>query len=394
MDGSLSLQDCYGWEGLSHPDPLVRIAAIHHAGRRLDGDRVLRWRVLRLMGDRDPRVARYAALTLARAGSAEGRERLLTVLARADGPERAALKGCLLAGPAFPFAALLDELLPLEAVARVEDDYARAVLGGLLFLGPEYLRAATDFLSWLAGLDRAGVVPLREGAYFDQGQVLGGPRPDRPGMLYCEARGLFLPFREEAAINPDELPGGRAAFVARRSDPSGAVRRLFALGGRPQPLAPPAEALAAPAGRGGLVAGVCSGRAEGGGSRVQVLYADGRRYEGDHPPLEPGRLALTEPGSGPPSCLVPEGPALPREAVRAVVGAHAAARRLALAQVVALGPDPAECEVRLEDGRTELIEVPSPRLGLPCWWARARPAGAPAGVRRAPRTEPPAARLR
>ena len=80
MTRLLSLRDCANFDAVDgHPDPHVRIAALHHAGRRLrgagepaDSAERLRGRLGSYLGDRDLRVARYAAVTLAQTGDPQG----------------------------------------------------------------------------------------------------------------------------------------------------------------------------------------------------------------------------------------------------------------------------------------------------------------------------------
>jgi hypothetical protein len=218
----------------------VRVAAIHHAGRRLAGDPALRGRLLGLLDDADALVARYAAMTLAQAGQREGLEALLGALPSAQGADRAALLSCLRGCTAFPFAALLDGLLPLEELPRVQDRSVRNLLRGLVGLGAERFAAAAradpawadNLLGQLARLDGAGP-SLREGAFGDRAVVLALPREGEPGFLCCQARRLFLQFREEATLEPERLlRGGEVVFVARKDDAAGAVRLLYALEGR------------------------------------------------------------------------------------------------------------------------------------------------------------------
>src|SRR5579884_4025276 len=179
MSRSLSLQDCYGPQALAHPDPLVRIAALHHAGPRLGGGPTLRQRLLGLLADADALVARYAALTLAQAGQSEGLQRLLADLASARGPERAALEACLRCCSGFPFAALLDGLLALEKLPTVKDPSVRTFLTGLLSLSAGRFQEAAHDAAWaeslverLVKLDGVAGLPLKAGAFCDRGRVL------------------------------------------------------------------------------------------------------------------------------------------------------------------------------------------------------------------------------
>jgi hypothetical protein len=363
--GPLSLNDCYGPRGLSHPDPLVRVAALHHAGRRLAGDPGLRERMLGLLSDGDPLVARYAALTLAQAEQPEGLERLLDQMASAGGPERAALGACLRGCRAFPFAALLEELLHPDhlAGAHRREGFLRDVLSlsaeGLVALARRDAEAADDLLRRLAELDGAADLPCKGDAFCDRGVVLGLPREGEPGVLCCPPRRLFLQFHEEQAVNPEHLRrGAEVVLVARRGDPAGSAARLYVLDHRPaQPLALH-PGLLADGGAGGLRPGVVAA-AEGVGLRM--LCADGGEVQGGLPAeAAVGRLALAEPAGARRLLLLD--PVVPGEFAEAVLRSHAARSGGRLGHVA--GPDSGGGrKVQLEGGEELAIRLDGAREG-------------------------------
>src|SRR5262249_30869348 len=118
MSRALSLQESICSEqAFRDPDPMVRLAAVHHAGVRLARGEGRSARVvgglhavlLRQLGDPDARVARYAAVALAQAGERAGLDFLTQQLLQA-GADRATLLGCLRNCTRFPFAVLLHAL--------------------------------------------------------------------------------------------------------------------------------------------------------------------------------------------------------------------------------------------------------------------------------------------
>src|SRR5262249_29445791 len=154
------------------------------------------------LDDPDPRVARYAAVTLAQAGDQAGLEYLGRQLHQAQLADRPSLLACLRNCTRFPFAVLLHALSGLhgqggsntgnlnptlrEAVSRREEEYL------------ERVRRAPGFRQSL--LDQLVHYQTRPGSgswswpSCDLGVVLTLPRPDQLGALMCRSRKLFLQF--------------------------------------------------------------------------------------------------------------------------------------------------------------------------------------------------------
>jgi hypothetical protein len=415
---ALALQECYGSErAFSDPDPLVRIAAIHHAGARLADNDPLRRLLLERLEDPDELVVRYAAVTLAQAGERVGLESLLRGLRGADGALRQRLEDCVRNCTRFPFAVLLNELADLGSVADVPDADTRGFLQSALTLSGEqfYSRVREDglsrekFLATLTAPDGLAGLRHRQPGLCELGLILGRPLGEQPGFLYCAARNLFFQFAEGAVLNPDYLqPGRQALFVALQGDRGGAARLLYVFEDRPPArgaLGPVlGEGPASPAGlRVGVVAAI---RRRKGEAQVEVLCREGRAYrnfadggegavpleqfasvraleeeaatDGGSADIRPGQLALVEPEAAPgrPQCHVFVGQALPRAVAASLVRGYARRRGLLVARVVGPSlttPEEGKWRVRVEDGSTVEVRLPAAAAG-PCCWRSARAA--------------------
>jgi len=293
---------------LSDPDPMVRLAAVHHIGRRLAGASLAaadadRRRLDALLPHRttggkwvtppdyDEFVARYAAVTMARAGDAAGLELLLhRVAERGDAPLDPELDECLRNCGTFPFAALLNEYVHLGAsraareVVGVLDTARRLTADGFRDRAAREPGFRHRFLDDLGRLGTAAGVSVRAGRVFDRGWVLSPPAGKQPGYVCCPSRGWFLLFNEESVLNARRhLPPGReVVFVAAAGDPSGAAVCVYGLDDTdPVPEKLPdwlADALAEGRGAGSpLAPGVVTRliRRPGAEPRVEVLFADG-----------------------------------------------------------------------------------------------------------------------
>src|SRR5262245_37636530 len=104
MARGLSLQESIcSEEAFRDADPMVRLAAVHHAGARLVRGEGRSARVAggllatlsRRLDDPDARVARYAAVALAQAGERAGLDYLSRQLLQAPPTDRPALLACL-----------------------------------------------------------------------------------------------------------------------------------------------------------------------------------------------------------------------------------------------------------------------------------------------------------
>src|SRR5262249_2105563 len=121
MPKALSVADIHNRvEAFTDADPLVRIAAIHHAGARLRQapSRRLREILLELLNASDPLVARYTAVTLAQSGEVQGLQHLVAAIVRARSQDEE-LDECLRNCRNFPFAALLNERIFLDSIGSV-----------------------------------------------------------------------------------------------------------------------------------------------------------------------------------------------------------------------------------------------------------------------------------
>src|SRR5262245_42580249 len=135
MVKAISLQDYHNrLEAFYDPDPMIRIAAIHRAGNKLERNARLRETLHDLLNDKDPLVARYAAITLAQSGDARGLNHLVQTISRAQGEDRHELDGCLRNCVRFPFAVVLNERLFVETIPAVKDEGYRRFLDNALFL--------------------------------------------------------------------------------------------------------------------------------------------------------------------------------------------------------------------------------------------------------------------
>jgi hypothetical protein len=215
---SLSLQDCYGSEaGLCHPDPHVRIAAIHHAARRLDHDPRAFALLEERLRDADSLVARYAAVALAQAGRTEGLACVLQAMQTQPEAEREPWEKCLRDCTRFPFAVLLNELLWLPSLDRAHDSEGRNLLRELLVVTGEH------FTARLRELGRSREPFLRR--IILAGMQLGADlRPRRwPSAATCWPRAPGS--RVCSPASPASGRPARAACGPRRSASTGGFGR-------------------------------------------------------------------------------------------------------------------------------------------------------------------------
>jgi len=227
MVKAISLQDYYNrLEAFYDPDPMIRIAAIHHAGGKLDRNARLRQTLKDLLDDKDRLVARYAALRLAQSGDTSGLHHLVQAISRAQGQDREELDGCLRNCTRFPFAVVLNERLYLETIPAVKDEGYREVLKKALELTSDdfYEKSEQDtsfrdtFLKIMRSLDRVDGLRVRDGSVLDVGWVLSVPMGKQPGFLFCPDRRLFLKFQEESILNRVYIERGRQVlFVANET---------------------------------------------------------------------------------------------------------------------------------------------------------------------------------
>ena len=377
---ALSLQECYATErALSDPDPLVRVAAVHHAGKRPDPDGKVRELLRRVLGQSDGLVARYAALTLARAGDPVGVDYLAAELASEDDGRRAVVERCLRGCPEFPLAILLNELLPPESVAALYDPELKVFLDSVLLLSREVLaeRSRTDpgevemTLGLLARIDGRVDLTLQNDSFLDRGVILAAPQGEQPGFLCSASRKVVLPFSAEAVLEPDAPQPGRQVVFVASSRQGVAVKLLHVREDVPtvQPLLP-VETLRMGWAEGGVVTGVAAGvRRAAWAAGVEILGGDGRvMEEGNYfPALSPGWLVFVEAGTGdrPGRChpipAVAQWPGL----AGAILGEHAARHGLLLGRVVSSPAEESrEGQVRLRGGCLMSVPMPFGTSGL------------------------------
>lgn len=247
MGRALSLQDCYSAEaGLHHPDRLVRVAAIHHLGRRAGKDAHARGLLRGLLKAEDTLVARYSAVTLAQAGDRPGIGWLLQSLVGSRGGDREQLVSCLRCCTRFPFATLLTELVAIESIARCHDPDLRPALHELLVLssGAFYARMEKEaaFRGRVIGtLSRAAsnsALRRDEGVICASGFIVRTPAREEAGLLCSPAGRDFAGFTEEAVVNPDRLqPGQEVIYAGRRGERETRAQRVYAFEDLP-PLPP------------------------------------------------------------------------------------------------------------------------------------------------------------
>src|SRR5262249_1853516 len=103
------------------------VAAIHHAGPRLDGNASLLTQVKGLLHDADSLVRRYAAVTLARAGFEQGVRELLAEMSRCPA-ELSSLESCLRDCRQFPFVSLLASVLEMSCLGGLPAGTVRDTL--------------------------------------------------------------------------------------------------------------------------------------------------------------------------------------------------------------------------------------------------------------------------
>jgi hypothetical protein len=231
MTRLLSLRDCVNFEAVElHPDPHVRIAALHHAGRRLcaSGEEPgamqrLRGQVGARLADRDGRVARYAAVTLAQIGDRRGVRWLLSATARATpaegGPLMLALRDCT----RFPFLVLLTKAIdPVILAAGLEGPGKAELERVLLWADDDFQKlGATNpaeqarVLESLTAINAMSGLERRAGVYCRRGVARSVPL-EGPGSLFLPESGLSLLYHDEAVVNPDEACAGRDVLTVCR----------------------------------------------------------------------------------------------------------------------------------------------------------------------------------
>jgi HEAT repeat protein len=321
MARGLSLQECICSEAaFRDADPMVRLAAVHHAGARLCRGEGRTARVvgglqavlLRQLNDPDARVARYAAVALAQAGERDGLDYLTGQLRQAGPADRAALLACLRNCTRFPFAVLLHALAGLHGQGGINPGNLAPLLREAVYLREEeYLERARrtagyrkNLLEQLVNYQTRAGRQQGHGPACDVAVVQSVPRTEQRGVLVCRPRKLFLQFGEEGVLNPDRLQAGaEAVFVAVLEDPEAVASFVFLLADvSPAPGPAPADLLLTSERKAGLVPGMVLGvQALPGGAllRLAAVCHDGREIVENYPthgtPVTKGQLLLATP---------------------------------------------------------------------------------------------------
>jgi hypothetical protein len=379
MVKAISLRDYYNRrEAFSDPDPLIRIAAIHHAGGKLDRNPWLRQKLKDLMQDGNPLIARYATITLIQSGDVEALSQLIHAISQTRGQEREELEACLRNCTRFPFALLLNERLYVETIPAVSDEGYREVLKEALVLTGDkfYEKSQEDpsfrelFLKVLRSLDGVQGLRVRDGSVLELGWVLSAPMGKQPGFLYCPNQSLFLKFREESVLNQGFVARGRQALFVAQKTAGIEVDSLYLLEDVTPQLPSLTPEVVTTFSRAGLLPGVVVAKWDS-PDRVDVLCANGKsfqeRYRAQKASVSQFVLIEEETDMGRSQCHFVPGVRLDPGAIRRIVSDYAAFNNLVLAQVTtihhATHPKTGypRCTVRTEKGEDVTTYIPAPR---------------------------------
>jgi hypothetical protein len=378
MVKAISLRDYYNrLEAFYDADPMIRIAAIHRAGGKIERNARLRQTLRDLLNDRDSLVARYAAITLAQSGDASGLHHLVQAISRAQGQDRKELDACLRNCVRFPFAVLLNERVFVETIPAVKDEGYREVLNKALELTSDdfYEKSERDtsfrdtFLKIMRSLD--GLGGLRAGSILDMGWILSTPMGKQPGFLICPGRRLFLKFHEESVLNRGYVERGRQVLFVAPEGGSSEADCLYVfedMAPRQQQVTP--EDMTDFARQSGLIPGVIAAKWES-PDRVQVLCANGQSFPERYRVQKSfvGQFVLVEAKTemGRPQCHFVPVPRLGPATIRRVVSDYAAFNNLVLAQLTTIHDvnhpktGHPRCIVRTEKGEEVTTFISAPR---------------------------------
>ncbi len=380
MVKAISLQDYYNrLEAFYDSDPMIRIAAIHRAGAKLERNARLRQMLKGLLDDKDPLVARYAAITLAQSGDVSSLRHLIQAISRAHGQDREELDGCLRNCTRFPFAVLLNARLFVETIPAVKDEGYREVLNKALELTSDefYEKSERDpsfretFLKILRRLDGLDGLRVRDGTILDMGLVLSVPMGKQPGFLFCPGRRLFLKFQEESVLNRGYLERGRhVLFVAQQVGSSGADCLYVFEDAAPRQEQLTPEAMTEFARGSGLLPGVIVTKWDS-PDRVDVLCANGKafqeRYRAQKAFISQFVLIEEQTDMGRSQCHFIPGVHLEVAVIRRIVSDFAAFNNLVLAHVTTIHDvthpktGHPRCVVKTEKGEDITTYIPAPR---------------------------------
>lgn len=381
MAKAISLQDLYNrFEAFYDQDPMIRIAAVHRAGNKLERNPRLRQILYDLLQDKEQLVARYAAVTLAQSGDTRGIDYLLDAIRSTQGDERKELDNCLRNCSRFPFAVLLNERMLIESIASAQDLAYRAVLESALRLTSDdfYAKAEEDpsfretFLKIICSLDRIPGLQMRPDRLLDEGYVLAIPLGKQPGFIYCPARQLFLKYWDEAVTNRRYLQRGRQIlFVVEVGHIE--VSCLYVLEDT-EPCDPQSmlDEIANPTWHSGLIPGmVAAVRDMPPGAHVLCVNGQSFRERYRAQRASPGQFVLVELETeiGRPQCHFVPFLKLPVATIRKVVSNFASLNNLVVGKLMSVGeesqrkPGLRRCVVITEAGKEVKMYIPDPREG-------------------------------
>lgn len=381
MFKAIALRDFYNrLEAFYDSDPLIRIAAIHHAGNKLERNPRLRNILYQLLNDREPLVARYAAVTLAQNGDFRGLQFFLKAISGSQGEERRELENCLRNCVRFPFAVLLNERILIESIPEGKDVAYREVLEKTLLLTSDHFYAEAEkdpsfrdiFLKIMCSLERVEGLRIRPDRFLDEGYVLSIPLGKQPGFLYCPSRKLFLKFQNEVVMNRCYLQRGRQTlFVGREGGIE--VNCLYVLeDAEPCDVRPLLQGISNWVVQGGLLPGIVCAKESP--DRAFVICANGRSFTETYraQKSKPGQFVLVELETelGRPQCHFVPAIQLILEEIRMIVSTFAAFNNSVMAQVKEVREEKHPktghtcCVVKTEKGEELTAYVPAPRLRM------------------------------
>ncbi|GIW84084.1 MAG: hypothetical protein KatS3mg106_597 [Gemmataceae bacterium] len=384
MVKAISLQDYYNRrEAFYDPDRMVRIAAIHRAGGKLDRNSTLREILRNILSDTDKLVSRYAAITLAQSGDEAGIRYLLEAIVRAQGEDREELESCLHNCSRFPFAVVLNELLFIESISNVVDaDYSKFLHTTLYLTSDRFYEKCEEdpssrqtFLRILRALHQVRGLRMRPHKMCDLGWILAEPRGKQPGFLFCPERRLFLKFEEETVLNRELMGTGRQVlFVSQGKSGYGDTDCLYVFEDKAIRLAELSQliegAVTECAGEFGLLPGVVASKRES-PECVDVLCANGKsfqeRYRVQRASLSQFVLIEEDTDLGRSMCHFVPNISLKPDVIQKIVSDYAAFKNLVMAQITTIHQDKhpktdlPRCEVRTEDGQTITTYISNPR---------------------------------
>jgi hypothetical protein len=379
----ISRQDYYNrLEAFYEPDRMIRIAAIHRAGEKMEGNGRLRQIVKDLLSDKDLLVARYAAVTLAQNGDYSGLQYLLQEISCSQGQDREDLNTCLRNCARFPFAVLLNQRLFVETVPNVKDEAYRQVLKNALELTSDTFYEVSEsdpsfrplFLKVMRSLGGVAGLRVRDECFLDDGLILSVPMGKQPGFLFCPNLRLFLKFREESVLNREYVDEGRQVLFVARDTSNGEVECIYVLeDSTPHVPQLSAEAVLGASHQLGLLPGVVVYKSDS-PNLAYVLCPTGESfreaYRAQRAFVEQFVLVEKETDMGRSQCHFVHGLRLDATVIRKIVSEYAATNNITIGYVTTIHEDTnpktglPRCTVRTEQGEEITSYIPPPSKGF------------------------------